>query len=90
MELKDYREIIDDIDREMVRLFLTRMDVVAEIARYKEIHGLPILQADREQEKLTAVKEGVPEALKESVAALYALMLQLSRQHQAQLLERKE
>ena len=89
MELKDYRELIDAIDREIVRLFLTRMDVVAEIARYKEARGLPVFQADREKEKLAAVTEGAPEGLKDSLRELYAFVMRLSREHQARLMEQE-
>ena len=33
MELSDYREKIDSIDKELVKLFAERMDTAAEIAR---------------------------------------------------------
>ena len=36
MELKDYRNQIDRIDDEIVRLFQQRMDVAAQIAEYKK------------------------------------------------------
>ena len=52
MELKDYRDQIDQIDDEIVRLFQQRMDVAAQIAAYKKEHDLPIMQASREREKL--------------------------------------
>ena len=35
MDLKDYREKIDAIDAELMRLFTERMDLATEIARYK-------------------------------------------------------
>lgn len=35
MELSDYREKIDSIDKELVKLFAERMDTAAEIGRYK-------------------------------------------------------
>ena len=42
MDLKDYRNQIDEIDDELVRLFAKRMEVSAQIADYKKANGLPI------------------------------------------------
>ena len=42
MELKDLRNQIDDIDDELVRLFVKRMEVSAQVADYKKEHNLPI------------------------------------------------
>lgn len=44
------REIINETDREMARLFEQRMEAVRRIAMWKKEHGLPILDAGREQE----------------------------------------
>ena len=44
------REIINETDREMARLFEQRMEAVRRIAMWKKEHGLPILDAKREQE----------------------------------------
>ena len=43
------REIINETDREMARLFEQRMEAVKRIAMWKKEHGLPILDAGREQ-----------------------------------------
>ena len=42
MEGSTYRDRIDEIDRQMVELFARRMEVAAEIARYKKEKGLPV------------------------------------------------
>ena len=42
LELSDYRNQIDHIDKELIRLFAERMDVAAEIAAYKKEHGLAV------------------------------------------------
>jgi chorismate mutase/prephenate dehydratase len=49
-ELKSYREKIDSLDRELVRLFLERMEVVKNIARYKKENHIPVLDSGREAE----------------------------------------
>ena len=51
MELSDYREKIDSIDKELVKLFAERMDTAAEIARYKKEHGMKVLDSARKAER---------------------------------------
>lgn len=57
MDLNDYREQIDQIDDQMLDLFLKRMDVSTSIAEYKKAHDLPILNRQREREILRDVSE---------------------------------
>lgn len=83
MELKDYREQIDRIDRELVRLFEERMGLAAQIAAYKRAHDLPILQPAREQEKLDTLTAQVKDDLKAPLCRLYTLLFELSRSYQA-------
>ena len=82
MELKDYREQIDAIDREIVRLFEARMGLSAEIAAYKKAHGLPVLQPAREQEKLEVLTATVGDDLKAPLRELYTKIFELSRAQQ--------
>ena len=83
MELKDYRDQIDQIDDEIVRLFQQRMDVAAQIAEYKKEHDLPILQAGREREKLADLSSKTREDLQSYLRVLYSLLFELSRTYQA-------
>ena len=89
MELGDYRDRIDEIDRRMVELFARRMEVSAEIARYKAEKGLAVRDPRREEEKLQAVAEASPEAIREYTARLYTVMMELSRSYQARILGRE-
>ena len=88
MDLNDYRTRIDQIDDELVKLFAERMETVVGIAKYKEEHNLPVLDAGRERKKLLALAEKSPEALREYVVSLYSLMFELSRSYQNRLLGR--
>ena len=83
MELSDYRNQIDHIDKELIRLFAERMDVAAEIAAYKKEHGLAVLDPARERAKLLDVAEQTPEALQEYAVSLYSLLFELSRSYQS-------
>lgn len=48
MELKEIREKINQIDREMAKLFEERMNLSKQVGEYKIRHGLPIFDKTRE------------------------------------------
>ena len=48
-ELQSAREIINQADAEMAETFVRRMEAAAQIAAYKKDHGMPILDAAREE-----------------------------------------
>jgi len=50
--LKKAREEIDQIDREMARLFERRMRAAEDVIAYKQQNGLPILDSGREKQVL--------------------------------------
>ena len=52
MNLSDYRERLDRIDTELLRLFSERMEIASEIGLYKKQNALPLLDRAREEEKL--------------------------------------
>ena len=89
MELSDYRAQIDRIDAELLRLFAERMQTAAGIAAYKKSHGLPVLDAGREREKLAQIVKAAPEELQEEAVSLYRLLFSLSRSYQRDLLDEK-
>lgn len=82
MDLKAYRQEIDQIDNEIVRLFQERMDVAAKIATYKKEQGMAILQPAREREKLAEVSEKSREDMQSYMRVLYSLLFELSRTYQ--------
>ena len=57
MDLKDYRVQIDEIDNQLTDLFRKRMETAGAIASYKKAHGLPVLDAGREREKMRTLLE---------------------------------
>lgn len=91
MDLIQFREQIDRIDDELLRLFIERMEVAAGIAAYKKENHLPVLDMRREREKLLKIAEKTPEGLREYAVILYSLIFELSRSSQNRLLgERSE
>ena len=47
--LNEAREKINEIDKQMTKLFVDRMSLCKEIAEYKKANSLPILDASREE-----------------------------------------
>ncbi len=86
MNTSDYRNEIDGIDRQIVKLFADRMDVCARISQYKKENGLPVLDQKREREKLHDVAAQSPEQIRDYAMLLYSLVLELSRSYQNRLI----
>ena len=82
MNLEDLRTEIDSIDRELVSLFVRRMNCAAEVAKYKKENNLPVLDASRERALLKKVSDLSSEALEEYTRTLYSTILSLSRSYQ--------
>lgn len=81
MELWEIREKIDDIDHELLRLFLERMALSREAWQAKEKSGLPARDADREREILArAARYSGPMAPYSE--KLFDYIMYLSREYQ--------
>ena len=55
MDLKDLRNEINTIDDDLVKLFVKRMQISAQVAEYKKANQLPIYVPAREREILQEV-----------------------------------
>ena len=89
-DLSALRGKIDEIDEKLAALFEARMQVAAEVARYKQEHDLPVLQSGREAEVLeknTARMENA--ALKPYAADFYRNLMAVSRAYQKSLQAKK-
>ena len=82
MELNELRNEINQIDGEILNLFLRRMDVAGQVADYKKANGLPIYQPQREREilKNAAAKAG-PE-MGGYARVLFSMLMELSKSAQ--------
>ena len=88
MDISDHRKRIDEIDSELIRLLDERMDIVKEIAEYKQAHGLEVFDPAREQEKLEAVGAQSSEETAEGNKALFRFIMDLSKEHQRKMIEK--
>lgn len=55
MDLLDLRKEIDTIDEQLIPLLLRRMGISEQVAKYKVENGIPVLNAEREQQILDNV-----------------------------------
>ena len=78
MELQDIRQQIDSIDTQLIELFKQRMNCAKEVGLYKKKHNTPILNEEREQEILNAIKEKGGE-YGNSAQLLFSNIMELSR-----------
>lgn len=83
LDLEEIRKQLDGIDREMVALFETRMELCREVAEYKIGTGKPVYDGEREQQKIDAVTGMVEgEFLKQAVKELFTQIMTISRNYQ--------
>ncbi len=87
-DLKETRMALDRVDREIVRLFEERMSLARDVAAYKMAHGLPVLDAGREQQVLESRAAMLTDPhWTEGVRTLYETIMALSRAEQERLLQ---
>lgn len=90
-QLQSARQTIDEVDREMARLFVRRMEAAAQAATYKRAHGLPVLDAERER---AVIQRNAARVEREELRGWYVRFLQdvmdLSKQYQQALLTQGE
>lgn len=80
--LEVYRDEINAIDDELVKLLIKRMQTAGKIGAYKKQAGLPVLNVKREEEVKERLLLNVPDELKESLSRLYDAIFQISRDYQ--------
>ena len=87
MDLQEFRKQIDQIDDQLISLFVERMRVAAAIGAYKKEHGLPVLVPARETEKLADVAQKAGPEMANYARELYTALFALSRSYQENLSE---
>ncbi|MBO5324457.1 MAG: chorismate mutase [Oscillospiraceae bacterium] len=85
MDITALRGKIDGIDDQLVELFGKRMEIAAQIAKYKRENNLPILVPGREREKLVDVAAKAGPEMANYTRVLYSMLFELSRSYQSKL-----
>jgi chorismate mutase/prephenate dehydratase len=78
--MDDLRARISATDREIVELVNRRLDLVAELKRYKDEHGIAFVDPDREAQLFAErAAENTGPLSDEGLRALYAELLALTK-----------
>lgn len=83
MSIENYRAEIDSIDKDLVELFVKRMNVAKEIAQLKKETGKAVCDTERERKLLAKVEENAGEEFGDYTRRLYSSILELSRNYQS-------
>ena len=87
IDLAESRKKIDEIDKEIVRLFQKRMGVATDVAAYKRSTGKKVLDPKREEEKIESLRAlGKDEFNKMGIEDLFRQIMSISRKYQYQAL----
>lgn len=88
MGLSKLRDEINEIDEEILDLFVRRMDAAKKVGNYKLENNIDILNIDRENEVIERAKSHVEgDLLKNEVSRLMNLLMNSSRALQAEIME---
>ncbi len=89
MDLQECRKEIDSIDKELVALFVRRMNVAKDVAEYKRATGKAVYDSERERQLLEKVEENAGDEFGDYARRLYSSILELSRNYQSKSLAHK-
>ena len=90
MDLKECRAKIDEIDKEIVRLYEERMEVSEQVADYKLSKGINVLDKNRESAKLDAVRALTHNDFNaKGIEELYNHIMSISRKRQYGIMEER-
>lgn len=84
--LEESRKKIDEIDKEVIRLFKERMDAAAAVAEYKRVNGIPVHDPARERQLLSKIAALAGSEFSDYSKVLYSTILSLSKSYQRALL----
>ncbi len=82
MELNELRNEINQIDDEILKLFLRRMDIAEQVADYKRANNLPIYQPQREREILKKAADQAGPEMGGYARVLFSMLMELSKSSQ--------
>ena len=78
-DLQELRNEIDVTDKEILRLFLSRMELCRGVAEYKKAHSMPVFQGGREQQVIDRIKQlTADKSLEAATAALFTTIMDIS------------
>ena len=85
MELGELREKIDGVDEKICALLKERFDLVKEVGEAKKKLGVNVENKDREKEVVEAVRNRLPNELKDYAEEIYRVIIKTSKDFQRTL-----
>lgn len=85
LNLDIIRKEISEINDEMLALFVKRMKLSAQVARYKKANGLPTLDRKREEAILQHVADSTEDEYRQYALKFFQNMIELSKEYQETL-----
>ncbi len=82
MDLTELRKKIDQIDDEILNLFLKRMEISSHVADFKKTNGISTMQKEREREILQRISKMAPNEMADYSRILFATLMDLSKSYQ--------
>ncbi len=86
MGIQDYRQEIDKIDEELVRLFNKRMEVIREVAQFKKESKTPLYDGERERQLIAKAAERSAQDTELYTRVLFSTLTNVSRAYQSRVL----
>lgn len=86
MDLNELRQMINEIDSQIVPLFCQRMNVALEVAEYKKEHNIPVLDKNRERQLLEKISLMAGDEFDAYAISLYNTILEISRSYQHKII----
>lgn len=87
LDLQQCREKLDEIDRQLTALYEARMEICGDVARYKISTGKAVYDAEREKQKLEAVRSLAHGDFNQTaVREIFSQLMTISRRYQYGLL----
>lgn len=88
--LLECREELNQIDDQILELFVKRMTCIKDVAEYKIANNLPIFDSNREQAMIERLSANVQEELRPYYVELLKTILKVSKDYQKVLIERQK
>lgn len=88
MDLKECRAQLDKVDDEILFLFLKRLEIVKDVAKYKVQNNLPILNSSREEEILKRIERLSDKESSVYTKTLFENIMDISKEYQNDLINK--
>ncbi len=85
LNLDEIRKEISAINDEMLALFIRRMELSRQVARYKKANGLPTLDRKREEAILQGVADKTSDEFRQYALEFFVKLMDLSKDYQNDL-----